>query len=173
MTNQQHIEHQALVRTARVQDDPRVAEAFVVRHPLNPRSEVHLRSLGDAVGLQRTGVHLIRVPPGKESFCHHMHHGEEEWIYVLSGRGIAELGDDEVEVGAGDFMGFATPSIGHHLRNPFGEDLVYLSSGERNRTEIADFPKLGKRLVRAGESCAFHDIAEAQGFPGLPLLGGK
>src|SRR5207245_608704 len=27
----------------------------------------------------------------------------------LSGRGIAEIGDEEVEVGPGDFMGFATP----------------------------------------------------------------
>jgi len=47
----------------------------------------------------------------------------------LSGRGIAEIGDEEVEVGPGDFMGFATPSSAHHLRNRFDVDLVYLMGG--------------------------------------------
>jgi uncharacterized cupin superfamily protein len=46
------------------------------------------------------------MPPGKESFVYHSHHREEEWIYVLSGRGVAEIDGEEFEVGAGDFMGF-------------------------------------------------------------------
>jgi uncharacterized cupin superfamily protein len=31
----------------------------------------------------------VSVPPGKESFVYYSHQREEEWIYVLSGRGIA------------------------------------------------------------------------------------
>ena len=45
---------------------------------------------------------------------------------------VAEIDGGEHEVGPGDFMGFPTPSLGHHLRNPFDEDLVYLMGGERH-----------------------------------------
>ena len=40
------------------------------------------------------------------------------------------------------------PSVGHNLRNPFDEDLVYMMGGERREFEIADFPRLNKRLIR-------------------------
>jgi uncharacterized cupin superfamily protein len=135
-------------------------------HPLNPHSEVHGFSLSDAAGLSRVGVHLVRIPPGKESFVFHAHYGEEEFVYILSGRGIAEIGDEEHEVGPGDFMGFPTPSVGHHLRNPFAEDLVYLSGGERRAMEVADYPRLGKRMVRVGGAASLHAIEGAEGFAG-------
>jgi uncharacterized cupin superfamily protein len=117
-----------------------------IKHPLNPNSEIHGVSLSDLVGFQRLGFHLIRIPPQKESFVYHSHQSEEEFVYILSGRGIAEIDGEEYEVGAGDFMGFPTPSVAHHLRNPFDEDLVYLSGGERHDLEIVDFPKLNKRV---------------------------
>jgi uncharacterized cupin superfamily protein len=146
------------------------APTYSFQHPLNPRSQITMCSLSDATGLERLGVHVMRVPPGKESFIHHLHYTEEEFVFILSGRGIAELGDDEVEVGPGDFLGFPTPSIGHHLRNPFDEELVYLAGGERHASEIADFPKIGKRLVRAGMALAVHSIEEATTYPGFPVL---
>ncbi|MBD3322248.1 MAG: cupin domain-containing protein, partial [Chitinivibrionales bacterium] len=72
-------------------------------------------------------------------------------IYILAGKGIAEIDEDEYEVGSGDFMGFPTPSVAHHLRNPFGEDLVYLVGGEVKDLDIAEFPKLGKVMLRRGD----------------------
>ncbi|AKJ06440.1 putative cupin superfamily protein [Archangium gephyra] len=125
------------------------------QHPLNPNSEVHGHSLSELVGMRRTGVHLLRIPPGKESFIFHSHQLEEEWMYVLSGRGIAEIDDTQHEVGPGDFLGFAAPSVGHHLRNPFSEDLVYLSGGERREMEVADFPRHNKRMIRVGGTLSF------------------
>jgi hypothetical protein len=62
-------------------------DAFEFHHPLNPNSEIYLRFLERAVGLKRIGVTIARVPPGKESFIYHAHHNEEEWVYILSGRG--------------------------------------------------------------------------------------
>lgn len=35
-------------------------------HPLNPRAEIHMRSLNALAGLQRIGLHIARVPPGRE-----------------------------------------------------------------------------------------------------------
>ncbi|MEM9008207.1 MAG: cupin domain-containing protein, partial [Cyanobacteria bacterium P01_F01_bin.86] len=90
---------------------------FEFHHPLNPHSEVYLRSLSRSTGLNRIGVNLARIPPGKESFIYHSHSNEEEWVYILSGRGIAEIGGVEHEVGPGDFMGFGLPQQPHHLRN--------------------------------------------------------
>jgi uncharacterized cupin superfamily protein len=118
-----------------------------IRHPLNPGSEVHLRPLGELAGLQRVRLTLARIPSGKESFAYHAHEADEEFVYILSGRGRAEIGDQTVEVGPGDFMGFATPSVAHHLVNPYDEDLVYLMGGERSRVEIGTFPRTGKRII--------------------------
>ncbi len=120
-------------------------------HPLNPKSETWQQPLSRIAGLERIGVTRVRIPPGKESFVYHSHQREEEFLYILSGRGIAEIDDEEFEVSAGDFMGFPTPSAAHHLRNPFDEDLVYLMGGERREVEIADFPHQGMRMIRNGE----------------------
>jgi len=131
-------------------------------HPWNSNSEMRGTQLARSVGLKRTGVNFVRVPAGKESFVYHSHQYEEEWIYVLSGRAIALIDDTEYEVGAGDFIGFPAPSLAHLLRNPGTEDLVYLSGGENREFEVADFPKLGKRMVRQGKHIDIYDIADAQ-----------
>src|SRR5436190_24126572 len=88
-------------------------------HPWNPRSELRGVRLGAAAGLARTAVNLIHLAPGKESFVYHRHHHEEEWMYVLAGRGVVDLDGVEHEVGLGDFLGFPAPSVAYHLRNPF------------------------------------------------------
>lgn len=133
------------------------AEEFSMAHPLNPKSSVHLRRLGEAVGLQRAIVTMARVPPGKESFIYHAHKGDEEWLYIISGRGRAEIGDKTFEVGPGDFMAFPVPSVGHYLTNPFDEDLVYLMGGERGRVEVAEFPTVGKHVIFAADGIYLAD----------------
>jgi len=128
------------------------------QHPLNPSSELHGHLLGRLVGLKRTGVNLAHVPPGKESFVYHSHQLEEEWIYILAGRGLAEIDGAEYEVGPGDFMGFPTPSVAHHLKNPFADELVYLTGGESREVEIADFPRLGLRLIRTAAGAQVAEV---------------
>jgi uncharacterized cupin superfamily protein len=134
------------------------AHAQEFSHPWNPDSLMRGTQLARSVGLKRTGVNFIRVPPGKESFVYHSHQHEEEWIYVLSGRALALIDDVEYEVDAGDFIGFPAPSVAHHLRNPGPQDLVYLVGGENRDNEIADFPKLGKRMVRRGKDVEIVDL---------------
>lgn len=131
-------------------------------HPWNPDSEVRGTRLSQLTDLSRVGVSLVRIAPGKESFVYHSHYCEEEWVYILSGRGLAEIDGQEHEIGPGDFMGFGTPSVAHHLRNPFDTELVYLMGGESREVEIADFPKLNRRMLRRGS------VVEV-----YPLDGGK
>jgi hypothetical protein len=54
-----------------------------IRHPLNPASDVYLRSLGRPAGLRRTALSLARVPPGRESFIYHSHEHDEEFLFIL------------------------------------------------------------------------------------------
>lgn len=133
-------------------------------HPWNPKSLVTGTRMSKLTGLERIGVSKVTVVPGKESFAYHSHECEEEWIYVLSGKGVARINGKDYEVSAGDFMGFPTPGVAHHLSNPFDDDLVYLMGGETKHVEIADFPDLGKRMLRRGAEIEIYESADAQSF---------
>jgi uncharacterized cupin superfamily protein len=113
-------------------------------------SEISLRVLGRAAGLERIGVSHAILPAGRESLIYHSHTAEEEWLYILSGRGAARIDGEDLEVSAGDFMGFPTPSVPHTLTNTGESDLVYLMGGESRSLEIAEFPDLGKLAIRDG-----------------------
>ncbi|MCP4901333.1 MAG: cupin domain-containing protein [bacterium] len=145
-------------------EDRKDLDGETYSHPLNPNSEISGVSLSELAGMKRVGVHLVRVKPGKEAFVYHSHACEEEFIYILSGHGIAEVGDQEFEVGPGDFLGFPTPSVAHHLRNPSEDDLVYLMGGERKPLEIADFPRLGKRIIRMETEAQIANIRDFSPF---------
>ena len=136
-------------------------------HPWNPNSQMTGVQLGRLTGLSRTGVSLVHIAPGKESFVYHAHEREEEWIYILSGTGTAEIDGVEYTVAPGDFMGFASPSVAHHLRNTGTETLVYLMGGENREVEIATFPRLGKKMIRVGDKVEIYDLADARSFEPL------
>ncbi|MEO1020846.1 MAG: cupin domain-containing protein, partial [Pseudomonadota bacterium] len=108
-------------------------------HPFNENSDAFVRPLSFAAGLKRLRISITRIPPGKESFIYHAHARDEEFLYILEGRGRAEIGDEVVEVGPGDFMGFPTPSVAHHLINPYDKDLVYLMGGEHSGFDVGTF----------------------------------
>jgi uncharacterized cupin superfamily protein len=143
-----------LVRTRELRD----ADFTLIRHPLNAQSELRVHRLGDHVGMQRAHLSLARLPPGKESFLPHAHATQEEFLFILEGRGMALLGDSEVEVGPGDHMGFPTDGTVHHLRNVGEADLVYLMGGERTDVEVSRFPSIGRvGVFRTGEVSFFDE----------------
>jgi len=61
-------------------------------------------------------------------------------------------------------MGFATPSVPHHLRNTGKGPLVYLMGGESLNFEVATFPTLGKKMVRSGSRVEIYDLTDAKTF---------
>ena len=156
---------------AKTNDPPQLLRAADIRrrettfsHPWNPRSEITGTMLARSAGLERVGVSIARLRPGKESFAYHVHHREEEWIYIVAGRGIVELDERRFEIGAGDFVAFPTGTA-HHLSNASDEeDLVYLMGGENLDFEIADFPHLGKRMVRRGATVEVYDLRVGKPF---------
>lgn len=120
-------------------------------HPLNANAIRHTKSLAEATGCMHLGVHLVRITSGHDSTEYHRHRGEEEFIYILSGRGIAEIGGKTFEVKPGDFMGFPPDSLAHSMHNPFAEDLVYLMGGTNLDYDVCDYPKQKKQMYRVGD----------------------
>lgn len=117
-------------------------------HFLNPNAVRINKSLGDAIGLQHIGVHLIYVEPGNESTEYHKHYYEEECLYVLSGKGSLTIDADSYPFEQGDFVGFPRNTAAHTIVNDGDEILVCLVMGQRLQQDIADYPNQGKRLYR-------------------------
>ncbi len=118
------------------------------QHKFNANGVRLTRSIGDAVGMSQAGVHLVRVESGRDSTEYHTHAHDEEWVYILSGRGVADIDGRKTEVGPGDFMGFVAGSVPHGMTNPYPEDLVYLVGGTRHAYDVVDYPRSGIRSYK-------------------------
>lgn len=150
-----------LIRT----DTLDTADAMHIKHPLNPNSEVFMHRLGDPVGMQRAHLSLARVPPGKESFIPHAHAIQEEYMFILKGRGTAEIDGERFAVGPGDYLGFPTDGAVHHLINSGTDDLVYLMGGERSAVEVARFPSIGKIALTMNDRVQLFDDSASDTLP--------
>ena len=117
-------------------------------HQFNENAVRLTRTLTEGTGMERIGLHLVRLEAGRDSTTHHFHDADEEFLYILSGRGVARIGDDSFEVGPGDFMGFPAPSPPHSLHNPNDEDLVYLMGGERHSPDVVHYPEIGRSMMK-------------------------
>jgi len=141
-------------------EDIAALEEKKVVHQHNSNAVRHTRSLTDLLGLEDIGVHMVRIEPGHDSTTFHTHHYDEEFLYIISGRGIARLGDVEREIGAGDFMAFGKHSVAHSLTNSFDEDLVYLMGGNRSEVDVCDYPDLSRRQYRLSGNREFIDMEQ-------------
>lgn len=119
-------------------------------------------------GMERIGVHLVRIEPGRDSTTHHFHDADEEFIYILSGTGQARIGDGTFDIGPGDFMGFPAPSPAHSMRNTGEEDLVYLMGGERWPVDVVHYPDLKRTLVKSHGSRIWADDDTLKELPARP-----
>lgn len=132
-------------------------------HRLNARAVRNGKSLGDAVGMTDMGIHLVTIKAGDETTEYHTHYCEEEFLFILSGRGVAEIGKRKVDVGPGDFMGFTAGSLPHTMLNPHQDDLVYLMGGTRRLFDVSEYPRARIRSYRfAGKrnTVNYKDIKE-------------
>lgn len=133
---------------------------------LNPKSLFEATELARPGGLERVGISIAWLAPGSESFAFHAHRVEEEWLYLLSGRAVADIGDESVELGGGDFVAFPAPNVPHLLRNPFDVECSYLMGGQIGLTlDLIDYPRLGKQYLlkrEPGRPTSFHEVGGAE-----------
>jgi uncharacterized cupin superfamily protein len=135
------------------------AQAFTQR--LNPDSAFSIFRLGLRGGLERAGISVVRLDPGKESFAYHAHRLEEEWLFILDGAALCRIDGKDETLRAGDFVGFPAPSVPHLLKNPFDEPCTYLVGGSRPAMDIIDYPDMGKSFAMHGDegSTDFQELA--------------
>jgi len=105
-----------------------------------------LRPVSDLAGLTQMGVKVRETPPGRAGTLLHFHDTEEEWAFLLSGRGRLELAPLSIPVRAGHFVAFPPTPSPHHFVSEGDEPLVLLEGGERRPAEDAcTYPELGVR----------------------------
>ncbi len=123
-------------------------EGLAKTHFLNPNAQRINKSLGDLTGLTGIGFHIIEVQPGHDTTEHHVHHHEDECIYILSGHATAYIGNREVPVKAGDFLGYRKGSQAHSLTNTGTGVLRCIVVGQRLPHDVGDYTRKGKRIYR-------------------------
>ncbi|MDI6889129.1 MAG: cupin domain-containing protein [Methanocellales archaeon] len=75
----------------------------------------------ETTGNKYCQVSLLRISPG-ERFPRHLHPSSEDVIYVLRGRAIFSLGEEKVEVSAGEIL-VIPENVPHSAVNRTEEDL--------------------------------------------------
>jgi uncharacterized cupin superfamily protein len=136
-------------------------------HFLNSNAQRVNKSLGDVTGLTEIGFHIIEVAPGRETTEHHCHHHEEECVYVLEGTATAMIGDVEHAIGPGDFIGYRKGGLAHSITNTGNETLRCIVVGQKLPHDVADYPRLKKRLFRnAGQPWALVDCDQIEEIGG-------
>jgi len=103
-------------------------------NPIKPErfTGKHEARLAKSVGLDQFGVNQVTLEPGSMSALRHWHEGEDELVYVLSGRLtlVDENGEHPMEPGS--FAGFpAGAANAHHLVNDSSEPATFLAIGSR------------------------------------------
>lgn len=94
--------------------------------PLGP-----VRSPGRAAGLERIGINLQRLPPGRRSSWPHAESDEEEFVYVIEGEVQAWIDGELHPMKAGDLAAFpAGTGISHCIINNSAHEALLLVGGE-------------------------------------------
>jgi uncharacterized cupin superfamily protein len=110
------------------------------------------RRLGDACGLTRFGVNLVKLGPGGQSALRHWHTLEDEFVYVLSGEVTLVTDAGEQTLGAGMCAGYpAGKRDAHHFVNRSDAPATYLEIGNRIDGDNAFYPDDDLMWVDAGE----------------------
>ncbi len=111
--------------------------------------------VGAAIGAKKLGYSFFTVAPGKAAFPLHLHHTNEEMIYILEGEATLRLGKDEIAVSSGMFIAFPPgPDYPHQLINTSKNDLRYLVVSTMEYPDISEYPdskKIGAYVTSAPE----------------------
>ncbi|MGX9416639.1 cupin domain-containing protein [Vibrio sp. RC27] len=141
-------------------------EAQKKTHFLNPNAQCTNKSLGDRVGLTGFGFHIMEVQPGHDSTEHHFHYNEDECLYVLSGEGVAIVGQDKFPISEGDFLGYRKGGFPHSLINTGNSVLKCIAVGQRLESDVVDYPNQEKRIFRTkGLSWKVVEFSDVQERP--------
>ncbi len=115
------------------------------QHDLDPAVRWRMRALHRVAGLQRQAVYWEQVEAGGRSTVLHTHDRTDEWVLMLSGRGIARTGDERFAIGPNDFLGYPAGGPPHSMEAV--DELTYLVGGQIDASDMVTYPEAGLRRV--------------------------
>jgi uncharacterized cupin superfamily protein len=130
---------------------PRIGSGYPPPYD-EPVARRERRALGDAAGLARIGVNVLRLPPGCWSSQRHWHENEDELVFVIAGEVVLVTDGGEETLCAGDAAGFkAGDCDAHHLQNRSDREALVLEVGNRAEREAIHYAEADLLLVRTEE----------------------
>lgn len=104
------------------------------------------KQLGRAADGEDLGASLYELDPGSTSWPLHFHAGNEEAVYVLSGRGTLRRGEaaPDVDLSPGEYVALpADPAGAHQLAvdDDAGEPLRYLMISTMDEPDVTVYPE--------------------------------
>jgi uncharacterized cupin superfamily protein len=106
---------------------------------------------GPKIGATQLGGSVYELPPGQSICPYHYEYPEEEWLFVLSGRGDVRTPAGEEELGPLEVVCFPFGPEGAHKVTNRGEEtarVVMLST--KAEVSVAVYPDSGKMLANTG-----------------------
>ena len=120
-----------------------------------------VRRIGHAAGLQRLGINVQRLPPGRRSSWPHAEENEEEFVYVIEGEVDAWVDGHLHRMVAGDIAAFpAGTGICHCFINNGERDALLLVGGEA--------PVKGSRIFYPLNPSRLQDIGAQNWWDDMP-----
>jgi uncharacterized cupin superfamily protein len=123
---------------------------------LNPEWEAELPGLrgqrvGAAAGGEKLGATLYEVDPGGRVSPLHIHHANEEMLFVISGTPTLRTPEGERELEPGEVVVFPSGRRGaHQVRNRSREPARVVIVSTMIYPEVAEHPDSGKVLAISG-----------------------
>lgn len=99
------------------------------------------RGIGERLGSKRIGASVYELTEGEATFPYHLHHGVEEWLYMIDGAPTVRMPDGERTLAPGDILCFPDGAGGAHTVRGPGR-VAILSSGRS--PSISVYPDSGK-----------------------------
>lgn len=113
---------------------------------------------------EHLGVRIEEIPAGGTTSHHHYHTSEEEHVVLLHGAATLHLGQDRVELSAGDHTWFpAGEEVPHHIENTSDVPIRLLVFGERKEDDVVFYPKRSVVLVKSSAGLRSYGYEERRG----------
>ena len=125
----------------------RLGEASHIRTAVRPRFDLPRLCAFTSRGDGANPCDARANPAGERLVAYHAHLVDEEWCYVVSGKGIAEMTTPSTRSAQAISWGSQLLKPRTCSRTGGQRIFVYLMGGERHPVDVVEYPHLGKRYA--------------------------
>jgi uncharacterized cupin superfamily protein len=127
----------------------------------------HVAPVGAQAGARELAANVYELDPGAVGSPLHVHHANEELLFMLAGTLSLRGPDGSQLLAAGTVVAFPRGQTGaHSLVNRSGAPVRYLIVSTTNRPEVVEYPDTGATLVvLAGQRLAYPPSAAGDQEP--------